>query len=297
MSTPFSQTPQGSDNQDAQQPYPAQQQYPQQGPGQNQSYDPHAPVTKERNTLGIIALVCAIIGAITAVIPGMLIIGWVLLPIAFILGLVALFFRDKKKGTAIAAVIVSIIGTLAGVIAFLFVVDNAFNDAFGDGDTTVSNEAGGSEGSDNAGSGDAGSTRDNPLPIGSTLESDDWAITINSVNLDATDAIMAENPFNEAPAEGMKYILVNYTVTYNGTAPEGSYPEATVAYVTVDGNTVNAHDTMVVTPEAFDGASTLYEGASTTGNQAYMAPADSAEQGTLAVNPSILGDTKFVAVQ
>src|SRR5690625_3535675 len=83
-----------------------------------------------RNTVGIIALITAIVGAIFAMIPGALILGWVLLPIAFILSIVALFLNDQKRGQGIAALIISIVGTLIGIFVFIAVVGSAFDDAF-----------------------------------------------------------------------------------------------------------------------------------------------------------------------
>lgn len=41
-------------------------------------------------------------------------------------------------------------------------------------------------------------------------------ITINSINLNGTDAVLAANQFNEAPADGSVYALINATVTYTG---------------------------------------------------------------------------------
>ena len=61
------------------QPYPPQGQVPapmQQAP---------APLKKGRNTVGIVALVMAVIGFIFACVPGALIVGWILLPISFII--------------------------------------------------------------------------------------------------------------------------------------------------------------------------------------------------------------------
>src|SRR5690625_6532409 len=82
-----------------------------------------------RNTVGIIALITAIVGAIFAMIPGALILGWVLLPIAFILSIVALFLNDQKRGQGIAALIICIVGTLIGIFVFIAVVGSAFDDA------------------------------------------------------------------------------------------------------------------------------------------------------------------------
>jgi hypothetical protein len=74
---------------------------------------PQAPA-KRTNTIGLIALIVSIIGFVFACVPGALIVGWVLLPMAFVLGIVGVFLSGKAKGTSIAAIIVSIIGTVVG---------------------------------------------------------------------------------------------------------------------------------------------------------------------------------------
>ena len=64
--------------------------------------------------MGIVALVMAIIGFIFACVPGALIVGWILLPISFIVGLVGLFRKGEVIWPAITAVIVSVVGTVVG---------------------------------------------------------------------------------------------------------------------------------------------------------------------------------------
>jgi hypothetical protein len=86
---------------------------------------------KKRNTVGIVALSVAIIGFIFACIPGALIVGWILLPIAFILSIVGLLVSGKKW-QAVTGLIVSIVGTLVGVLVFLFLVGDAVDEAFED---------------------------------------------------------------------------------------------------------------------------------------------------------------------
>ena len=93
---------------------------------------------KRNNTIGLIALIVSVIGFVFACVPGALIVGWVLLPIAFILGIVGLLLSGKAKGTSIAAVIVSIIGTVVGVVVFLTVASDAFKDAFYKSDLSAS---------------------------------------------------------------------------------------------------------------------------------------------------------------
>lgn len=265
-----------------------------------------------RNVPGLIALITAIIGAIFACVPGALIVGWVLLPIAFILSLVALFQQGKKRGTAVTALILSVVGTVIGVIVFFAVVVDAFNDSFNE-DSTVSapedddEEAATAdqdaeapaedEPAESAGSEDAEQgSRANPYALGAEISSSDWTVSVNSVDLDATAAVEAENPMNESPEEGHTYILADVTAQYDGDDAEGSTPMLSVAYVSPEGNTFNSHDRTVVAPESLDSLSTLYEGASTSGNIALHVPTEGLEDGVLSVDPSLFSDTVFVAV-
>ncbi|WP_082309456.1 DUF4352 domain-containing protein [Leucobacter musarum] len=266
-------------------------------------YAAPAPVKKEKNVLGLVAFVVAVVGFVFACIPGALILGWVLLPIAFILSLVSLFLKGKGKGFGITALILSVVGTLVGVIVFVSVVATSFDEAFSGGDTTITTPEGSTDDAAPAveeSASDAASTtgtREAPLPIGTVINQGDWSVTVNSVNLNATDAITAENPFNQAAPEGSVYILANVTATYTGDDANGSMPLISVAYVTADGNTIETYESVVLAPEPFDFASTLYAGASATGNIAFAVPADTAAQGVLAVTPNVIGDKAFVAVQ
>lgn len=108
--------------------------------------DPSTPATKRRrNVLGIIALALAVVGFIFAMIPGALIMGWVLLPISFILGLISLFRKGAVKWQGVTALIVAVVGTIVGVVVFFAVVATAVSDAVDD-----SSDVQISEGSDSA---------------------------------------------------------------------------------------------------------------------------------------------------
>ena len=300
----------------AQNPYPPAPQYgvgAQNGAGGPQL--PAGPRPKTRNGLGIAAFVIAIVGFVFACIPGALIVGWVLLPIAFILGLVAIFLRGKVKWQAISAVIISVVGTIVGAMVFVGVVANAASEAFGESSSSVNlvddattEDGEGAAPADNSDAAPAeeaapveeaataDGTRENPLPLGSVIEGDEWTVTINSVDLDATDAVMGANQFNDAPAEGDVYILINYTVTYTGDDPDGQMPAMVgIDYVTGGGNTVDELGTIAVAPEAIDSLSALYNGASATGNEAIAVPTP--VDGVLAVSPGMFDDKVFVAVQ
>lgn len=264
--------------------------------------DAAAPVVekKQRNIPGLIALIVAAVGFIFACIPGALIVGWVLLPIGFILGIVALFQKGKVKWQGIAAIIVSVVGTVVGAIVFTVVVATAFTDAFGGSDVEVGSPTSVTEEAENTTedeepAAEAG-TRENPLPLGTPFSSDEWTVTVNSVTLGAQDQILAANEFNDAPDAGTEYILVNYTVTYLADDAEGGMPAfVSLEYVTAGGNTVNGLDKLVVSPDEIDVMSPLYEGASVTGNHAIQVPTPA--DGVLAIRPGMVADKIFVAIQ
>ncbi|WP_019181972.1 DUF308 domain-containing protein [Microbacterium yannicii] len=255
-----------------------------------------------RNVLGIVALAVAAVGFIFACVPGALILGWILLPIGFILGLVAVFLKGKAKWSAVTAIIVSAVGTIIGVIVFFAVVATSFNDAFGGTSAEVStqNDTSVVEESDEPAAEEeltaAVGTRENPAPLGSTIEGAEWTVVINSVTQNAQDQIIAENQFNEAPDAGHEYILVNYTATYTGTNADGDIPAIVgVEYVTAGGVTVNSYDKLVVPPGQIDSTSTLYSGAAATGNVSFHVPTPA--DGVVAVRPGLVADKVFVAIQ
>ncbi len=284
-----------------------------QGYGQAPGFGPGQGNGKPRNVIAIVALVAAIVGFIFAVWEGAFLVGWILLPIAFVLSLVALFQNGKPKKLAVAALIISIIGTIAGAVAFLGSAFNAFENEFNP-ETTVSEPAvevtePGVEETDvpaeetieeatpeettqeDSASGESGS-RTNPAPLGSTLSSPEWEVTVNSFTPDATAEVMAENQFNEDPDAGSVYALIN--VTIKRVAAEPGYPlDVSVGYVTESGNVVNTFDSMVVVPDDLGNANELYEGAEATGNVVVMIPEGGA--GTIRVTPGFLGDDVFIA--
>lgn len=285
---------------DSKQPQYQQPQYAQSaGAPAYGSPTPPTNAKKQLNVLGLIALITAVLGFIFACVPGALIVGWVLLPIAFILAIVSLFLRDKAKWMGITALITSVVGTIVGIVVFTAVVATSFDNAFGGETTVVEPSQGGSTQGSGKSEGEAkGGTRDNPNAIGSVIESKDWRVVINSVTLAATDAVVAANSFNEAPAAGTEYILVNYSATYIGDDADGQMPAfVTVEYVTADGKTINSFDKFVTPPDPIDSTSTLYTDATATGNVVFEVPTATAGQGVLAVRAGMLGDKVFVATK
>ncbi|WP_062070316.1 DUF4190 domain-containing protein [Demequina sediminicola] len=279
---------------------------------------PEAPLdAAQKNTIGLVAMIVAIVAAIFACIPGALIVGWLLLPVGFILGIVALTRRGQKKGMGIAAVVISVVGTIVGIIVFVAVAAGAVNDALDDatgGDTTVVTEesAAAQEDTADADTADAdeaeaeeevaeaeepsepAGTRDNPYAFGETIQNDDWTITLTSLNTSANADVAAANQFNEEPTDGTVWITLGVEATYTGT-DTGSTLGLGFDYVTPDGTVIGDHDALAsgLEPE-FDILAELYEGATEDGLTAFLVP--DAVDGLLRVTPGIFADDVFFAL-
>ncbi|WP_136055951.1 DUF2510 domain-containing protein [Microbacterium sp. K24] len=254
---------------------------------------PAADSPKKLNVLALVSAIVGVIGFIFACIPGALIVGWILLPIAFILSIVSLFLKGDKKWLGIVGLVLSIVGTIVGVVVFLGVIATAADEAFGGGDTMVtqpetSDEA--EEPAEEEAPADAAQgTRENPYPVGSEISNSDWTVVVNSINPDGNAVVSAEQ-FNEPAPAGSHYEIVNYTVTYKGA--ESSYgAEVMVAYVTSAGNVINSYDNLVILSDGFS-LDELYTGASATGSVAFLVP--DGETALLRVTPGILADEVFI---
>ena len=77
------------------------------------------------SVLGIVALVVAVVGFVFACIPFVQVVGWILLPVALVLAVVALFL-EGRKWPAIAALVVSIVGAIVGAVVAAIVAFNVF---------------------------------------------------------------------------------------------------------------------------------------------------------------------------
>lgn len=251
---------------------------------------------KKTNVLGLVGLGLAILGTILSFVKYVMVLGWVLLPIAFILSVVALFMKNQGKVAAISAIVISIVGTMIALAVGVFYLALNIDEEITGGKTVVSGgtneEPKGIFGGDKQ-----GASRENPLPLGSTIENNEWAITVNSVDLNADAKIKAENQFNDPAKPGNVQILVNMTYTYKGNNPEGEYLLPIVDFVTASGNSISWSDTLIVAPDALQGTGNLYNGATATGNVPFEVPAADIEKGTLAVTPGILGEKRFFAVK
>lgn len=100
-----------------------------------------ASAPKKTNVLALVALITAAVGFIFACIPGALIVGWILLPIAFVISIVSLVIKGDRKWMGVVGLILSVVGTIVGFIVFFAVIANAASEAFGDTETTIAQSA------------------------------------------------------------------------------------------------------------------------------------------------------------
>ena len=79
---------------------------------------------KPKNVVGLVALGLGIAGFILACIPGVMILGWILLFAAFVTAIVGFFQKGKEKVSSIVALVLSIIGSIVSTVVLIVFVAN-----------------------------------------------------------------------------------------------------------------------------------------------------------------------------
>lgn len=140
-------------------------------------------------------------------------------------------------------------------------------------------------------------TRTNPFPAGTPLETTRGiGIVVQSVDLNGDAAIAGANRFNDPPAPGNRFVLVNVKVT-------NSSDEPIVPWVSIDVEAIGSANQVrgscsAVTPDALFNAPEIYPGGETSGNVCVEVPIAEIDDGSLLllVAPSF-GDPVFVKPQ
>jgi hypothetical protein len=247
---------------------------------------------KGSNGLAVAGFVLGLLGFLGSWIPVLNIVGLVLGVIGVILAAIGLAKSRRTgagKGLAIAGLVLGGLAVVIAIIvnvAFVNAVDDAVNKAT---DTKVDAPAG----SNDDGSDKAGTSRDNPAPVGSTITGGDWKVTINSVTTADSDSI------DQKPAAGSTLLVVNLTATYIGNDEQGQSPWATVTFVSADGESFDSTggSTLFIADKEFDSLKTVYQDGQVTGDQMIEVPEADWQSGVLAVSPDLMSDDTFVAVK
>ncbi|MFN8169727.1 MAG: hypothetical protein U0S36_13215 [Candidatus Nanopelagicales bacterium] len=261
-------------------------------PTADQTAAPHTTApTHGSNGLATAGFILGLLGFLGSWVPLLNVIGILLGVLGVVLSAVGLAKAKRVasgKGLAIAGLV---LGGLAIIIAVVInaAFANSVNDAVGKATGTEVQAPPGSTGNVD-GSGELGTARENPAPLGSIVSGDDWTVKVNSVTTVKADSL------DQKPKSGKTLLVINVTATYNGSDPQGETAWATVKYVTADGSTIDSTDAFFVAEEPFDSLKKLYKGASITGDKILEVPADW-QGGVLAVKPSLLSDDTFIAVK
>lgn len=143
-------------------------------------------------------------------------------------------------------------------------------------------------------------TRDNPLELGTRIAMGDWTLAVTDVTLDATDAVMAENEFNDPPADGRQFVMFHVEAIYEGEDSGTAWLDFSWGIVGSQGNTfaTGMDDYCGVIPEPLDDTGETFPGGSVDGNVCISVPSDQVDGATIRIEDTFsFEDTRaFYAV-
>lgn len=161
----------------------------------------------------------------------------------------------------------------------IFLPNSATDDVLtgDDGDTEITNDVDGegdngdSDSSPEDISGEEGSL-ENPLELGTRVESEGWAFTVLHIGHNADQEVHDNNPFVEDSPEGFGYTLVTVQIENLTDATEQPAAVFLMTYHTDDGEQINVDGTGFDTPHRVRLFDDLEPGQLITGNVPVVAP-------------------------
>lgn len=144
-------------------------------------------------------------------------------------------------------------------------------------------------------------TRQNPLEPGVAFAVDDWTVELAPTDTDAEDIVLAENQFNDPPADGRQFVMVEVTVTYTGDDSGNPWLDLKFDFYGSGGNTfgTGSDDYCGVIPDSLNDHGEMFPDATASGNVCISVPADQIDDGAWIVEDtfSLDPDRTFVAVE
>ncbi len=137
----------------------------------------------------------------------------------------------------------------------------------------------------------SGETRDSPLGVGRTGKVGDYEVTVLTVTPDATDAVAAENQFNDPPASGDQFFIARLSVTYVGS--ETGNPAFDLNYQSVGDRSKSYtifNNGCGVYPEQSYNVTELFEGGSAEFNVCWAISSDDAHSLVMYIEPLLAVD-------
>lgn len=143
-------------------------------------------------------------------------------------------------------------------------------------------------------------TREDPVEVGTSVDLGDWEVAITEVFKEATEQIMAENEFNEEPAEGRQFVMWSVDATYTGDDSGTAWIDLGWGFVGSEGNTFNIgeEDYCGSIPNSLQDTGETFPDASVSGNVCVSVPSGQVDGGTIFVenNLSFESNRVFFAV-
>ena len=263
-----------------------------------------APAATPGKGLAITALILGIAALLGVAIPVINVFSALLALVGLILGFIALS-KATSKGLPLSGVIVSglaLLLSLVFIVVYVAGFTNAVNEVRDDTSIVDDEQTEAEPEAPEAPAESEQGTRDNPAPLGSTIEITEFGepiyeLTMGPATLEANAAVLEANMFNEPPAAGFQYALVPVTVTYVGTETGTPWLDLTIQFVSAAGTTHTESDSLSVAPApTLLDINELYPGASGSGNVVILIPTDGAAAGTWSVS-TIFGDPFFFTAE
>jgi hypothetical protein len=292
MSHPYQ--PGQSQPQETQYGQPAAQQYAAQGqppygppPGSEYQYGgQQPPVSRKGSGLAISALVLAIIAVLLCWVPIVNNFAAVLAVVGLALGIPALVSarRGKRSGSglALASVILSVLA-LIGVFATQAFYVSVLDDVADEISSSTSDEPAPSDPAEN-GQPDAAAA----LPLGQSGELSEYTVTVDSVTTNGNAIVEGANQFNSPPTG--QYVLVDVTVTFNGSDDGDPWLDLTTEFVGSDARKYDASSCSAVTPNAVSDVPTLLSGGTASFQLCMDVPPTAVDGGQVKVSESFSFD-------
>ncbi len=137
----------------------------------------------------------------------------------------------------------------------------------------------------------AASSRDNPIPVGSTGRVGDFEITVTEIVPFADEFILTENEFNEQPAAGNQFFMANLTITNVGT--EVTLPWLDLSFQAVGDSSTGYNEfdnTCGVIPDSSLNSGDVFPGGTVSFNVCWQIKSADADSLVMYVDPLISFD-------
>jgi hypothetical protein len=225
--------------------YPAVQGYPATPPGQPYGqgpippgYAPIPPVRPERpgKAVSIVGIVLGGLALLLSWVPIINNLAAILALVGLVLGIIGLVQAIRRKGPKALSVVALVLSGLSLVIvvatqafygAVLDEVSDSLDEAAGtpavstpEAAVPAAVEAGATDGPSSAAPAGQEAAPADGLALGESGTVGRYTVTVEAVDLDATDAVVAANTFNDAPENG-RYATADLAVTYEDGDREG----------------------------------------------------------------------------